>query len=262
MLIVLGAIAQKKSLKEGGKTASGPGPAAGVTPQVPMGAPRTPVAPRRLPVGLINRPGRTVKRPVARRQAPMARRSVPARRTPAQKRTSLLRAPFEKSSGAGEASAEGGGSDGEEGGDDGQGNDEGGGNGDAEMEVDMEHAFVKLNEQGECKRIPDFWAPPAELPTGGSVYLERLQKAIQEGFQQKRNTADLANIGPNVFLQPRKVKGRLMDARWAQMRWSSSSCTWTATTSASSRAKCPITLPRQPQGRRSATTWHATGASR
>jgi hypothetical protein len=50
------------------------------------------------------------------------------------------------------------------------------------MEVDVEHAFVKLNEKGECKRIPDFWAPPVELPTGGSVYLERLQQAIQEGF--------------------------------------------------------------------------------
>jgi hypothetical protein len=78
-----------------------------------------------------------------------------------------------------------------------------------------------LTQKGECKRIPDFWAPPAELPTEGSVYLERslerLQKAIEEGFQQKRDPPDPANIGPNVFLQPRKVKGRLMDARWAQM---------------------------------------------
>jgi hypothetical protein len=98
--------------------------------------------------------------------------------------------------GSGEASAGGGGGDGGEGTGDGKGDDEGGDGGDAEMEVDVEHATVELNEKGECKRDPEFWAPPLKLPTGGSVYLERFKKNIEAGSSEGRSPTADENIEP------------------------------------------------------------------
>jgi hypothetical protein len=119
--------------------------------------------------------------------------------------------------GAGEASAGGGRSNGEEGSGDGQGDDEDGGDGDAEMAVGVEHATVELNEKGECKRDPEFWAPPLKLPTGGSVYIERFKEATDKGAAAGTSPTADEIIEPPVFLKPRRVSGRLHPARWAQM---------------------------------------------
>jgi hypothetical protein len=102
----------------------------------------------------------------------------------------------------------------------GGGGDEGDGEGDgdnAEMEVGVQHATVELNEKGECKRDPEFWAPPLKLPTGGAVYLERFKKAVEKGSNEgKSPTADEV-IEPPAFLRLRKVGTRSLPARWAQM---------------------------------------------
>jgi hypothetical protein len=127
--------------------------------------------------------------------APVARRPAPAGRTPARRRTPPLRAARTTPARARQAPG-GGGSDGEEGSEDGKDDDEGGADGDAEMEVDVEHATVELNEKGECKRDPEFWAPPLKLPTGGSVYLERFKKNITEGNQTGRDATAAEHIEP------------------------------------------------------------------
>jgi hypothetical protein len=85
------------------------------------------------------------------------------------------------------------------------------------MEVGVQHATVELNEKGECKRDPEFWAPPLKLPTGGAVYLERFKKAVEKGSNEgKSPTADEV-IEPPAFLRLRKVGTRSLPARWAQM---------------------------------------------
>jgi hypothetical protein len=85
------------------------------------------------------------------------------------------------------------------------------------MEVDVEHATVELIEKEECKRDPEFRAPPLKLPTRGAVYIERLRKPIQQGGKEGRSPTAPENIAPTVFLPARKVSNREATARWAQM---------------------------------------------
>jgi hypothetical protein len=79
--------------------------------------------------------------------------------------------------------------------------------------VDVEHATVELNEKGECKRDPEFWAPPLKLPTGGAVYIQRFNEAMCKGHAAGTSLIDDEVIGPPVFLKPREVSGRLHPAR-------------------------------------------------
>jgi hypothetical protein len=163
----------------------------------------------------------------------------------------------ENNTGAGEASAGGGGSNSEEGSGDGQGDDKDGGDGDAEMAVGVEHATVELNEKGECKRDPEFWALPLKLPIGGSVYLERFKEAVEKGSKEGTSPTADEIIEPPAFLKPRKVSGRLHPARWAQMGHTEAEnflCTWGVYTSALARVHRPPSPRSLPRGNKKSST--------
>jgi hypothetical protein len=85
------------------------------------------------------------------------------------------------------------------------------------MAVDVEHATVGLNEKGECKRDPEFWAPPLKLPDGEAIYIERFNAAMDKGYAAGTSPTSDEVVGPPVFLKLRKVSGRLHPARWAQI---------------------------------------------
>jgi hypothetical protein len=127
----------------------------------------------------------------------------------------------EKNTGAGGAGAGEEGEAGEEGTGGGGDEDDGessGGDDKAEMEVGVQHATVELNEKGECKRDPEFWAPPLKLPTGGAVYyLERFKEAVEKGSKEGKGPIADEVIEPPAFLKPRKVGTQTHPARWAQM---------------------------------------------
>jgi hypothetical protein len=208
MLILLGAIAAKEGPREGGEDAGGPGTAASVTPQVAHGGAKDAGGPEEA-AGGTDQPSEKDGEEAGGEEAGAGGEDPSPEENPTAEGGG-------NNIGAGEASAGGGGSDGEGGSGDGSG-DESGGDGDAEMAMDVEHATVELNEKGECKRDPEFWAPPLKLPDGGAVYIERFNEAMDKGYAAGTSpTADKV-VGPPVFLKPRKVSGRLHPARWAQM---------------------------------------------
>jgi hypothetical protein len=209
MLILLGAIASKEGPTEGEEDAGGPGTAAGVSPQVAHGGAKDAGGPEEAAGGTGQPSGKDGDEVGGENASAGGEEASAGGKDPSPEKDSAAES-GENNTGAGEASARGGGSDGEEGSGDRQDDDEGGADRDAEMEVDVEHATVELNEKGECKRDPEFWAPPLNLPTGGSVYLERFKKNITEGSQTER---DAKHIQPPSFLPPRKVSGRLHPAR-------------------------------------------------
>jgi hypothetical protein len=239
-LILLAAIAIKEGPTEGGGDAGGPGTAAGVNPQVAHGDIQDVGGPEEAAGGPDPPSGKDGKEGGAQGASGEGE-------APSQEYESAAES-GKKSTGAGEASAGGGGSDGEEGSGDGQGDDEGGGDGDAEMEMDVEHATVELNEKGECKRDPEFWAPPLKLPTGGSVYLERLKRTSRKAAKRGELPQQLSTSNPRPSSRhARSAAGSTPRAgpKWAtRTRRKTSSCTWGIFTSTSTR-KLPRPTPQR-----------------
>jgi hypothetical protein len=201
-LIFLAAIATKEGPTEGGGDAGGPGTAAGVTPQLAHGGAKDAGGPDP-PSGKDGEEGG-------------GQEASGGGEVPSQEYESAAES-GKKSTGAGEASAGG-------------------------EAVTVKRAAVTGRAMMKAKATPTLrwrwsWSTPLwssmrrgsakGSPTSGHrrrscqqgevSTFERLQKAIEKGFQQKRDPTGPANIGPNVFRKPRKVKGRVMDAGWAQM---------------------------------------------
>jgi hypothetical protein len=207
MLILLEARAAKEGPREGGKDAGGPGTAADVTPQVTHGGAKDAGGPKKA-AGGTEQPSEKDGEGAGGKEAGAGGEYPSPEEDPTAEGGG-------NNTGAGKASAGGEGSDGEGSGD-GSG-DESGDDGDAEMAVDVEHATVELNKKGECKRDPEFWAPPLKLPDGGAVYIKRFIAAMDKGYDTGTSPTSDEVVGPPVFLKPRKVSGRLHPARWAQM---------------------------------------------